>query len=704
MNAVLDKATRLDVVGMDCPSCAAKIETALSRQPGVRQVAVSLADGVVDIRHDPEIAAEALGKLVSSLGFRTQVAVPAATAPSCGCGGCPAASPGATETVMPPWWRGKLGLLALCGGLLVVGQAASWLVPGAQDWLILPALVAGGLPVLRRAAAAARLGTPFSMEMLMSVAVAGALVVGAWDEAAMVVFLFLLGETLEGVAARKARAGIMALAQLLPKRALRRHGDQWAEVAVQDLRVGDLLLLRPGDRLAVDGVVTEGEAGVDEAAVSGESRAVRRRAGDAVPAGAIALDGVLIIRATSDAADNTVTRIARLVEQAQAAKAPFARFVDRFARWYTPSVVVAAALVMVAPPLLAGQDWSVWFYRGLALLLIGCPCALVISTPAALAAALAAGARRGILFKGGDVVERLAGIDVVAFDKTGTLTEGRPQVVRMAELVEDGQPWAGVAAGLCQGSSHPLAQAIGAHLLPQGIEAVEQAHAVPGRGIGGTWQGHAMFLGSVEMDGPVGRWQAEGKTVSVLTCDDQPVLAFALFDRPRPDARDATARLAAMGLELVMLSGDRAAAARALGDELGLAVHAPLAPEDKMMAIRQWQQDGRVVAKVGDGINDAPALAAADVGIAMGGGTEIALETADCALLRGRVGDVGQAVEMARRTMRVIRQNVAIALALKGLFLVTTLIGLTGLWPAVLADTGATVLVTLNALRLLRGR
>ncbi|MGE4280931.1 MAG: heavy metal translocating P-type ATPase [Magnetospirillum sp.] len=708
MNAPLDKTTRLRVDGMDCPSCVAKIETALIRLPGVGGVSVSMADSMVEIHHQSPTDSATLTKTLSALGYASRVALPVTetVAPACGCGAChgPASAPMATADAPLPWWRGKAGLLVLCGGLLAVGQGLMWVVPQVPAWVILPALAFGGLPVARRAWNAARLGTPFSMEMLMSVAVIGALAIGAWDEAAMVVFLFLLGEVLEGLAARQARAGLLALAQLLPKRALRRQADQWVEVAVGDLRVGDLLLLRPGDRLAVDGVVVEGEAGLNEAAISGESQARRRGVGDPVPAGAIAVDGVLTVRATSDAGDNTVTRIARLVEQAQAAKAPFARFVDRFARWYTPAVVVVAAVVMVAPPLVAGQDWGQWFYRGLALLLIGCPCALVISTPAALAAALAAGARRGILFKGGDVVERLAGVDLVAFDKTGTLTEGRPQVTQMAELVPDGGDRRGLAAGLCQGSSHPLALAIGSFLRSQGIDAqtVDQAHAVPGRGIGGLWGGRKVFLGAVEMDGPVGLWQSQGQTVSVLTLDDVPVLAFALQDTLRPDAQDATRTLVSQGVKLAMLSGDRAAAAQAVGTQLGMEVRAPLLPEDKLAAIRQWQGQGLVVAKVGDGINDAPALAAADVGIAMGGGTEIALETADCALLRGRVGDVAAALAMARHTMRVIGQNVAIALGLKALFLVTTLVGLTGMWPAVLADSGATVLVTLNALRLIR--
>ncbi|OJX68624.1 cation-translocating P-type ATPase [Magnetospirillum sp. 64-120] len=704
MNAPLEQTSRLDVTGMDCGSCVAKIETALTRQPGVRRVQVSMAEGVVEIGHDDGVDPQALGRLLSGLGYRTKVVSPPMAAPSCGCGGCHAPAPASVPDRTPPWWRDKLGLLALCGVLLAVGQAALWLVPGTPEAVILPALAVGGLPVLRRAVNAARLGSPFSMEMLMSVAVAGALVVGAWDEAAMVVFLFGLGEALEGLAARKARAGIMALAQLLPKQVLRRQGDAWVETAATEVRVGDFLLLRPGDRLAVDGVVEDGEAGMDEAAVSGESRAVRRQPGDPVPAGAIALDGVLTIRATSDAADNTVTRIARLVERAQAAKSPFARFIDRFARWYTPAVVGAAALVMVLPPLVAGQDWGVWFYRGLALLLIGCPCALVISTPAALAASLAAGARRGILFKGGDVVERLAKVDLVGFDKTGTLTEGRPLVVRMAALSDDGRPWEAVAAGLCQGSSHPLARAIADYLQAGdgGTQEVTRAHAVPGRGIGGDWHGVSVFLGVVPMDGVVAEWQAQGKTVSVLTADQVPVLAFALEDGLRPDSKAAVARLRGLGLRLAILSGDHAAAARKVGDDLAMDVQAPLLPEAKMAAIRQWQQDGLVVAKVGDGINDAPALAAADVGIAMGGGSEIALETADCGLLGNRLGDVAAAVEAARRTMRVIRQNVFMALGLKGFFLVTTVVGLTGLWPAVLADTGATVLVTLNALRLLK--
>jgi Cd2+/Zn2+-exporting ATPase len=518
------------------------------------------------------------------------------------------------------------------------------------------------------------------------------------------------------VAAGRARAGIRALADLVPREALVERADGLHAVPVARLAIGELILVRPGERIAADGVVAEGEGGGDESPVSGESVPVAKAPGAVVFAGTVNGAAALRIRVTAAASDNTIARILRLVEEAQESRAPTERLIDRFARWYTPSIMVLALLVAVGPPLLDG-DWAGWVYKALALLLIGCPCALVISTPAAIAAGLSAGARRGLLVKGGAVLERLGAVTMVAFDKTGTLTRGRPEVTDVVALGLPAREVLRLAAALEAGSSHPLAAAILASAAEDGlaIPRAEGEVALAGQGIAGVVEGRALFLGSVEA--ALARAAADdatretlagmaetGRTVAVLVADGVLGGAIALRDQPRADAAAGLAALAALGVGRVMLTGDNAATAAAIGARLGIEAQAGLRPEDKLAAVRAMQASGQVVAKVGDGINDAPALAAADVGIAMGGGTDVALEAADAAVLHGRVGDVAAMIALSRRVMANIRQNIAIALGLKLVFLVTTLLGVTGLWPAILADTGATVLVTLNALRLLERR
>jgi len=423
---------------------------------------------------------------------------------------------------------------------------------------------------------------------------------------------------------------------------------------------------------------------------------------------------VLRVRVTAAAADNTIARVVRLVEEAQESKAPTERFIDRFSSYYTPVVVAVAALVAVVPPLLLGQSWGAWVYKGLAVLLIGCPCALVISTPAAIAAALSAGARRGLLIKGGAVLESLGTVQVIALDKTGTLTEGKPQVTDVVPLGRKEGDVLSLAAALETGSSHPLALAIQARAETAGVPVppAADAGAIGGEGVVGRVGGLDVFLGSPAAAGKRAPLRAEerklieemndaGKSVSVLLVDGELAGIIAMRDEPRADARAGIEALRAAGVEPVMLTGDNRRTAEAVGASLGLPVRAELLPEDKQRIVRELQAGGRKVAKVGDGINDAPGLAAADVGIAMGGGTDVALETAGAAVLHGRVMDLARMVDLSRCTMSNIRQNIVIALGLKAVFLVTTIVGLTGLWPAILADTGATVLVTANAMRLL---
>jgi Cd2+/Zn2+-exporting ATPase len=603
----------------------------------------------------------------------------------------------------------------LAGAALVVAYVIGHLVPSIQLYAFAIAMLVGLVPIARRAIMAALAGTPFSIEMLMTIAAVGALAINATEEAAAVVFLFLVGELLEGVAAGKARDSIKSLAALVPKTALLEEAGKTSEVPAESLEIGAIILVRPGDRISADGVIVSGESAINEAPVTGESVPVQKNAGDSVFAGTVNGDAALRVRVTAAAADNTIARVVKLVEEAQESKAPTERFIDRFSKYYTPGVVVVAALVALVPPLLWGANWDEWIYKGLAILLIGCPCALVISTPAAIAASLSAGARRGLLLKGGAVLEGLGRLTAVALDKTGTLTEGKPKVTDIVSFGLSEPETLRLAAALETGSSHPLAIAILERATENQIvlPAVSEAKALGGKGVSATVEGQSVFLGSAKAASglvnipaadqtAISALNDEGKTVSVLVVDGKLAGAIAMRDEPRADAADGLKALKDAGVSVVMLTGDNARTASAIGKTLGIEVRADLLPEDKQRIVGELKQHGLVVGKVGDGINDAPALAAADVGIAMGGGTDVALETADAAILHGRVGDVARMIDLSKRTMRNIYQNIAISLGLKAIFLVTTIIGVTGLWPAILADTGATVLVTMNALRLLR--
>ncbi|MEE7478780.1 MULTISPECIES: heavy metal translocating P-type ATPase [Methylobacterium] len=691
--------TRLRVSGMDCASCAAKVETAVRRLPSIERVEVSVSTGMLTVLHGPGSDAGVIAATVRGLGYGAED--PDAAAPE--------------KIVDVPWWRTPKALLAFaCGAALVLAYAVGHAAPETERWAFLAAMAVGLMPIARRALSATRHGTPFSIEMLMTIAAVGATLIGATEEAATVVFLFLVGEVLEGVAAGRARASIRGLTGLVPDTALLEGEGTTEQVPAASLRVGSTVLVRPGDRLPADGTVVDGESAVDEAPVTGESLPRRKAVGDAVFAGTINGDGALRLRVTAAARDNTIARVVRLVEEAQEAKAPTERLIDRFSKIYTPAVVAVAALVAVAPPLVAGASWGEWVYKGLAILLIGCPCALVISTPAAIAAGLSAGARRGLLIKGGAVLERLATVTTVAFDKTGTLTEGKPVVTDVVTFGRPERDVLSLAGALESGSSHPLARAVLAKAAEAGapVPPAFGATALGGKGVAGKVGGLDLFLGSPreaavrsafspEQEARVSALNAEGKTVAALVVNGALAGLLAMRDEARADARAGVDRLAAAGVGAVMLTGDNARTAQAVAGALGIKARAELLPEDKQRIVRELQAGGAVVAKVGDGINDAPALAAADVGIAMGGGTDVALETADAAVLHGRVADVGRMVELSRRTLANIRTNIAIALGLKAVFLVTTVLGVTGLWPAILADTGATVLVTANALRLL---
>ncbi len=516
---------------------------------------------------------------------------------------------------------------------------------------------------------------------------------------------------LEGIAAGRARSGIRALAQIAPKTAMVEAETGLVEMPIENIALGAIIVVRPGDRVAADGTVVSGASSVDESALTGESVPRLKNEGDAVFAGSINTEAVLRVKVEKPAEDNLISRVMKLVEEAADAKAPSERFIDQFARWYMPAICALAIAVALVPTLLWQQPWDTWIYRALALLLIGCPCALVISTPASIASALAAGARHGLLVKGGGVLEAIGKVKHIAFDKTGTLTEGRPKVTDLELFAEmPGDELLRIAAAAESGSSHPLAVAIVAYAKNQNIAftAVE-SQAIPGKGLSAIVDGKSVVIGAAGRIGVLdaavlaraAALESEGKSVSIVVVDQRPQGLIALRDEPRKDALQGIRDIKALGLTPIMLTGDNRANAEAVGKILGMEVWAELLPEDKLAVIKEKAAQGGI-AKVGDGINDAPALAAATVGIAMGSGTDVALEAADAAVLNNRVTDVAALVRLSRRTLVVIRQNVALAMGLKAVFLVTTVLGMTGLWIAILADTGATVLVTANALRLLK--
>jgi Cd2+/Zn2+-exporting ATPase len=707
---------RYRVDGMDCPSCASKIETALKRLGGGEGILVNYHSQTLALRLDEASTPRAaIENQIRSLGYDVSLL----EAPSFSPISDPAAAQSASDAAagVKPWWRTRkaVPLLAI-GALLILGYLLGQVLPEVGGWPELPAALLGLWFAGGRAVALARAGSPFSIEMLMSIATVGAVLIGATAEAGVVVFLFTAGELMEGIAAGRARAGIQALTALVPRTAWLIEGEDVRQVAAVAVQVGQMVLVRPGDRVSMDGTVVEGASELDESPVTGESVPVVKREGDMVLAGSVNGSGVLRVRATRAAADNTIARIVHMVEEAQASRAPTARFIERFSAIYTPVVVAVALLTVLVPPLAFGEAWETWLYRGLALLLIGCPCALVLSTPAAITSGIAAGARRGLLIKSGAALEMIGRVRAVAFDKTGTLTRGQPMVTDVVAFAGTERSVLGLAASVENGSSHPIARAIleraAADAIP--LRPATNARTIPGHAATATITGKQVVVGSprfaaqqsplpADIDLCVSALEGDGKTVVLVLSDGQPSGLLALRDEPRADAATGLTKLRELGIRPVMLTGDNRRAADAIGTALGIEARSELLPDDKLREITALKAQAPV-AMVGDGINDAPALATASVGIAMGGGTDVALETADAALLGGRVTDVAALVRLSQATMRNIHQNVAIALGLKAVFLVTTLVGITGLWPAILADTGATVIVTMNALRLLRYR
>ncbi|MGG1312307.1 heavy metal translocating P-type ATPase [Cohnella laeviribosi] len=560
----------------------------------------------------------------------------------------------------------------------------------------------------------------FDMNTLMTVAIIGAAAIGEWGEGAVVVVLFAISEALERFSMQKARQSIRSLMNIAPKEALIRRGSSELTVSVDEIQVGDVMIVKPGQKLAMDGIVIKGTSTINQAAITGESVPVTKTVNDEVFAGTLNEEGLLEVRVTKRIEDTTISKIIHLVEEAQAERAPSQAFVDRFAQYYTPAIMALAIGIAVIPPLL-GAEWGDWIYRGLSLLVVGCPCALVISTPISIVTAIGNAAKNGVLIKGGIHLEEAGRISAVAFDKTGTLTKGFPEVTDIvafggrseSELIS-------IAAAIERGSQHPLASAIVRKAEQMGADlplSVDDFQSITGKGVKASVDGQLYFIGSPKLFDElrsgitdtarerIRTLQTQGKTVMVLGTQ-QEVLAFiAVADTVRDSSKAVIEELHSIGVQkTIMLTGDNQATADAIGNQLGVdEVKAELLPQDKLQYIKQLRQSYPSVAMVGDGVNDAPALAASTVGIAMGSaGTDTALETADIALMADDLRKLPYTIRLSKKTLAIIKQNVTFSLGIKLLALVLIVPGWLTLWLAILADMGATLMVTLNSLRLLK--
>ncbi|QGH33849.1 cadmium-translocating P-type ATPase [Gracilibacillus salitolerans] len=543
----------------------------------------------------------------------------------------------------------------------------------------------------------------FDMKTLMTIAVIGAAIIGEWAEAAVVVFLFALSEALESFSMDKARNSIQSLMEVAPNRATIKRDDQLIEIDVEDVQIGDTMIVKPGEKIAMDGKVKEGMSYVNQAAITGESVPVEKGDGATVFAGSINEEGALVVEVTKSSEDTTIAKIIHLVEEAQAEKAPTQQFVDRFAKYYTPAIMLLALLVIVIPPVF-GADWQTWIYNGLAVLVVGCPCALVISTPVAIVTAIGNAARNGVLIKGGIYLEQLANIDAVAFDKTGTITLGKPMVTEVEALRGTEEELLQIAGALEAYSEHPIARAIHKKTTNLLLPEATQFQSITGKGIIATVHGARYKIGNARLFEGIELPSVSENTVLYVGTENELIGYLTVADQPRPNIRQQMKKLHQLGIsKTVMLTGDVTNVAENIGQQTGVSdVKAELYPEEKLSYIKRLKQSHRV-AMVGDGINDAPALAEANVGIAMGGaGTDVALETADIALMGDDLSKIPYSIQLSKRTLRIIKENIGLALLLKVVALLLVIPGWLTLWLAIFADMGATLLVVFNALRLIR--
>lgn len=702
--ASAEQTTKLSIAKMDCPTEETLIRNKLGTVAGVADLDFNLMQRTLSVRHANQVLPDVLVAL-QALGFEAQVVDTAEVA-------SPSAAPVTTPT---NWWPLGISLVTASAA-----EAVYWLHNGNHWSVVVLALVAvftGGLSTYKKGWIALK-NRNLNMNALMSIAVTGAMLIGHWPEAAMVMVLFALAEVIEAKSLDRARNAIRGLLDLTPEQATVQQADgTWREVGAKQITIGARVRVKPGERIALDGEVLEGRSAVNQAPITGESLLVEKSPGDSVFAGTINESGSFEYRVTALANNSTLARIIHAVEAAQGSRAPTQRFVDQFARWYTPVVFGVAIAVALLPPLFMGAAWLDWIYRALVLLVVACPCALVISTPVSIVSGLAAAARHGILIKGGVYLEEGRKLRWLALDKTGTITHGKPA---QTDFVTWGNALASdsrsIAASLAARSDHPVSKAVAQAAQTDGVALLDVAefNALPGRGVQGQINGATYHLGNHRMLEELGQCTPEleqriaaletaGKTVVMLVGAKGVHGLFAVADTIKDSSKRAIAELHALGINTVMLTGDNPHTAQAIAAQAGIdRAQGNQLPDDKLREVEQLSRNGKV-GMVGDGINDAPALARADIGFAMGAaGTDTAIETADVALMDDDLRKIPTFVRLSRATAQVLMQNIVLALGIKAVFLVLTFTGHATMWMAVFADMGASLLVVGNGLRLLR--
>lgn len=695
----------LRISGMDCPDCALTIEKKVRSIEGVKSANVNFATSRLVIELDSDaVSMDKIVKVVNEAGYEAESDEPYPQ---------PASKP-----VIQRLHKKDI-LTIVSGALLALGFAFSLTGQPHEiaTFLYAAAILSGGYYTARRGVSAAR-SLSLDINFLMTIAVIGAAAIGDWAEGATVVFLFSLANTLESYTMDKTRNSIKELMELAPNEATVKHDGDYHRLPVAEIAVGDVIVVKPGEKIAMDGVVVGGASSVNQAHITGESMPVEKMPGDSVFAGTINHQGSLEIQVTRPFEDNTLTKIIHMIEEAQAKRAPSQQFVDRFTKYYTPAVIAIAVGVATVPPLF-GEPLYPWVYRALALLVVSCPCALVISTPVAIVSAIANASRHGVLIKGGAHLEETGAVSIVAFDKTGTLTNGRPEVTEIVPL--NGHSPAeilSIAASIERHSEHPLAQAILRRARAEGIrwQMARDFESITGLGVRATVGRTTYYVGSLKLFEDMGlssssisecldALQNQGKTVVVLGTRDQLLGAMGIADELRHTSKESITRLHRCGIQrVIMLTGDNEMTARAIASKLGIDEYrAQLMPEDKVGAVKELLASYGKVAMIGDGVNDAPALATATVGVAMGtAGSDAALETADIALMADDLSKVPYVVDLSRRTLRIIKQNILLALLVKTIFLAIAFPGWLTLWLAVAGDMGISLLVIANGMRLLR--
>jgi Zn2+/Cd2+-exporting ATPase len=690
------------VQGFTCTNCAAIFENNVKELPGVQDAKVNFGASKVYVKGITTIEELEKAGAFENLKIRDEKE---------------------QRVEREPFWKQKENIKVYISAILLViswflgeqygeehllptiGYAASILIGGYS-------LFIKGLKNLSR--------LQFDMNTLMTIAIIGAAIIGEWGEGATVVILFAISEALERYSMDKARQSIESLMDIAPKEALIRRGNEEMMVHVDDIQVGDIMIVKPGQKLAMDGLVVKGTSTLNQAAITGESVPVTKTIDDELFAGTLNEEGLLEVKVTKRVEDTTLSKIIHLVEEAQAERAPSQAFVDKFAKYYTPAIVILALLIAVVPPLLFGGDWSEWIYQGLAVLVVGCPCALVVSTPVSIVTAIGNAAKNGVLIKGGIHLEEAGALKVIAFDKTGTLTKGVPAVTDIVTYVGNENELMTITAAIEKGSQHPLASAIMRKAEENGLNfnavTVEEFQSITGKGVKAKVKNEMYYVGSPnlfeELHGSIesGRkqkiteMQTQGKTVMVLGTEREILSLIAVADEMRETSKTVISKLNNMGIETVMLTGDNQRTATAIGKQVGVSdIKADLLPEDKLNSIKELRGKHQSVAMVGDGVNDAPALAASTVGVAMGGaGTDTALETADIALMSDDLSKLPYTIKLSRKALAIIKQNITFSLAIKLVALLLVMPGWLTLWIAIFADMGATLLVTLNSLRLLK--